>query len=456
MENSITPYISIAIPVWGIKGLGVGYLEYSFNILAQQTFKDFEVIISDHSEDNEIEEFVKVWSSLLDITYERYEIGRGMISPNLNNAIKKCKGQYIKILFQDDFLYDEHSLNHIANELKNNNINWLVTSCAHTKDMSTIYDIMIPKYNSRIYEGVNTISCPSVLTIKNDNNILLFDESLNWLMDVEYYKRCYDRFGLPTVVNELCIINRESDIRASTIIDDTIKKNEIDRIKTKYDSILHLDNVTLIAVTSVRVDEHIKALKHSSKDIRFGAIKIITNEKPNNLPLNITYEYIDKMSNIDEWSHSIIYKLDQYVNTDFAILIHDDGFIINAEQWKPEFLNYDYIGAPWPIPNDNFSYRDINGKLIRAGNSVSLRSKKLIDLPNRLNLEWKPFHGFYNEDGFICVNNRHIYEEHGCKFGDIDIAKYFSHESKIPEIDGITPFAFHCKNHPVYSKIVNS
>jgi hypothetical protein len=31
------------------------------------------------------------------------------------------------------------------------------------------------------------------------------------------------------------------------------------------------------------------------------------------------------------------------------------------------------------------------------------------------------------------------------KFADIDIAKYFSHECAIPEIQGIVPFAFHGK-----------
>jgi hypothetical protein len=120
--------------------------------------------------------------------------------------------------------------------------------------------------------------------------------------------------------------------------------------------------------------------------------------------------------------------------------------VVNPESWRDEFLNYDYIGAPWPLPNDNFSYRDINGNLIRQGNSVSLRSKKLLDVPIKLNLEWKPFHGFTNEDGFICVNYRHKYLEEGCEFADIDVAKYFSHESMIPEILGIEPFAFHNYN----------
>jgi hypothetical protein len=206
---------------------------------------------------------------------------------------------------------------------------------------------------------------------------------------------------------------------------------------------LNLENVTLIAFTSVKIPQTIKALEYSCRGIKFGAVKLVSDIKPDDLPDYMTHEYTDKMSNIDEWNYATIYKLGKHIDTEFAMLIHDDGFIVNPESWRDEFLDYDYIGAPWALPNDDFSFRDINGEIIRVGNSVSIRSKRLIDLPVELNLEWKPFHGFYNEDGFICVNYRHIYKEHGMKFADLEVAKYFSHETMIPEVLGIKPFAFH-------------
>ena len=206
---------------------------------------------------------------------------------------------------------------------------------------------------------------------------------------------------------------------------------------------LDLNNITLIALSSVRIPETIEALQYSCRSISFGSVKLVSHAKPKNLPTNIEYEYIDQMSNIDQWNYSAIYKLGEYIDTDYAILIHDNGYIIHPECWRKEFLDYDYIGAPWPLPSDDYSFRDIKGEIIRVGNSVSLRSKRLIDLPVQLNLEWKSFHGHSNEDGYICVNYRHKYLEHGMKFADINIAKYFSHETLIPEIMGIKPFAFH-------------
>jgi hypothetical protein len=217
---------------------------------------------------------------------------------------------------------------------------------------------------------------------------------------------------------------------------------------------LDLKNITLVVLSSVRLEKSINALEYSCRGITWGAVKLVSHTKPDNLPDFIQHEFCPKMSNLDEYSHACIYELPKHINTDFAMVIQDDGFVVNADSWREEFLEYDYIGAPWPIPQDDFSYRDKNGELIRVGNGgASLRSKKLLDLPVDLDLEWKAFYGYYNEDGYICVNYRHIYEENGLKYAPLDVAKYFSHESDIPETEGITPFGFHGKRHPYYKLI---
>jgi len=199
-------------------------------------------------------------------------------------------------------------------------------------------------------------------------------------------------------------------------------------------------------MSSVDIEKTVKALEYSCNGIEYGAVKLITDHRPDYLPDNIELCLIDRISSIDQYSYNMIYKLGDYIDTEFALVVQSDGHVINPSSWRDEFLDYDYIGAPFAMPNDAFSYRDVNGNIFRVGNGgFSLRSKKLIDLPNKLNLEWKPFHGFYNEDGFICAMNRHIYEENGCKFAPIDVAKYFSHEAEIPEVQGITPFGFHGK-----------
>ena len=211
----------------------------------------------------------------------------------------------------------------------------------------------------------------------------------------------------------------------------------------KHNRKIKLPNVTLVAMATRNVEETLQALKYSCKGVEYGSVKLLSHYTPHDLGKTIEFIRIDKIKSIDDWSYKIIYELNQYIDTEFALLVHADGFVVNPSSWKDEFLDYDYIGAPWPLPKDNFSYRDTHGNIVRVGNSVSLRSKRLLVLPIKLNMPWEPFHGYWNEDGFICAKNKHIYEAEGMKFAPLDVAKYFSHEAMIPEVKTIKPFAFH-------------
>jgi hypothetical protein len=216
---------------------------------------------------------------------------------------------------------------------------------------------------------------------------------------------------------------------------------------------VNLEKVTLVSVTSVNVDRTIKALKHSCKGINFGDVMLLTDKDISVDGIKtIKIEPIDYVG----YSHFIIYELYKYINTEFALIIQDDGFVINPEKWDDNFLEYDYIGAPWPIPSegDNITYRDPFGNLMRVGNGgFSLRSKKILSLATELNLEWKPYFGFWNEDGFFCCHNKHLYEERGCVYAPIEVAAKFSIENSIEENKGIETFGFHGKHNNNYRLI---
>lgn len=205
---------------------------------------------------------------------------------------------------------------------------------------------------------------------------------------------------------------------------------------------LKLDNVSLVCVATTNVSPSLKALKYSLKSVSYKETLFFT-DKEISCPNNINLINIKKFNSVDEWSYFIIYKLHEFIKTEFILLIHYDGYVVNPSSWNDKFLNFDYIGAPWPIIDDGVTYKDSEGKTVRVGNSVSLRSKRILELPSKLNLKWEPFHGFYNEDGFLCCQYRVELEKHGIKFANIDVAKYFSHENMIPEIKGIKPFMFH-------------
>jgi hypothetical protein len=180
-----------------------------------------------------IKDLCDSWSEIFHITYIKNTINRGNSSANINNAISQAKGDYIKVLFQDDFLYDENSLQNQIDCLKNKNGKWLVAACCHYNEIE-LYNPFYPKYHDEIQYGRNTISSPSVLMFTNEN-IILFDEKLIWLMDVDYYKRLYDKYGLPVICNDICIVNREHTNQISnTLATDQIKEAELQYIINKY------------------------------------------------------------------------------------------------------------------------------------------------------------------------------------------------------------------------------
>ena len=142
----------------------------------------------------------------------------------------------------------------------------------------------------------------------------------------------------------------------------------------------------------------------------------------------------------------MVYELGDHIHTEFALIVHADGFVVHPESWREEFLHYDYIGSPWPLPENDYSYRDAKGRLVRVGNSVSIRSKRLMDFPAKAGLKWEKIEeeDEYNEDIFLCCKYRNVIEEAGMRFAPIEVAKYFGHEHMIPEIKDVeAPFLFH-------------
>jgi hypothetical protein len=217
---------------------------------------------------------------------------------------------------------------------------------------------------------------------------------------------------------------------------------------------MKLNNVTIAAVAGTKAIETLKAIKYSMKELEFDRAILIT---PDNL-------YDDQVEiikcdtlNYEQYNHFIVYRLHEYINTTHCLLVQNDGYVINPDRWQDSWMQYDYIGALWHLPQDNFSFRDSEGNIQRVGNGgFTLRSKNLLCVANDLNLEWKSYYGFYHEDGFICCHNRKAYELAGCKFAPIEVAAEFSHETIVAENYGKIPFGFHGKNNYYYQATQNN
>ena len=189
---------------------------------------------------------------------------------------------------------------------------------------------------------------------------------------------------------------------------------------------ISLPNVTLVSVTSIRIEETLESMRISMIGIDFGSVKLFTD-----VDIVDTEIEIVKVPRMDlvGYNRFVVYELGKYIDTNFCLQIQSDGYVANPKMWRDDFLNYDYIGAPWGF---NCFY-DKFGEMIKVGNGISIRSKKLMEIPNKYNMPWVSHDGNYNEDAQICIWNRSLFLDNGCTFAPFEVAKYFSHEEKLIE-----------------------
>jgi glycosyltransferase involved in cell wall biosynthesis len=225
--------VSVCIPTWEQYGRGFEFLQKNLNSILDQTYKNYNVIVSDHSLNDDIKNLCNSYINYMEIIYVKNDNDLGNGPANTNNSIINADGDIIKIMFQDDFFYDKNALEIIVNEFKNDDCNWLVTGCNHTNDDgSTYYNQMIPYWNDNIVTGTNTISSPSVLSFRR-NVPCLFNTNLTMLMDCEMYWQLYVKYGLPVIIPNCLVTNRMHEHQISS----TYNKNiwdEINHVKLKH------------------------------------------------------------------------------------------------------------------------------------------------------------------------------------------------------------------------------
>jgi hypothetical protein len=203
----VRPWISIVTPVHISSEKDLAYLRHLINTCLKQNFPSKELIISDDLNDKRVERLCEeLDGKRLRITYT-VAPAQG-ISNNLNHAIKTANGRLIKILFQDDFLTSRFALLFLSLRLLFTQKQWHVSGSIHFEQSTrTFFNKFKPRISDNLLEGKNYISSPSVVTFKSKSQ-LLFDPSLTFLLDCEWYLRMSHTFGLPVFGKITLVANR--------------------------------------------------------------------------------------------------------------------------------------------------------------------------------------------------------------------------------------------------------
>lgn len=206
--------VSVVVPTFEYYGRGVEYLDDMFRTISIQSMKDVEVVVSDHSLTGEIENFCRENIYDLEIKYIRNSNDRGNPCSNTNVAIDHSTGEVVKVLLQDDFLYDTDAFEKIYDRLMSSESKWLVCGAIHTRDDGyTFFNPMYPKWSELMIleNGNNFIGSPSVLSFKRENMEVRFDPNTAMLMDVDFYYNMMLKYGHPIYYNDILIGNRVRD-----------------------------------------------------------------------------------------------------------------------------------------------------------------------------------------------------------------------------------------------------
>ena len=230
--------LSICIPTTELKYsdgsvMGIYMLKHLLKSIETQSFKDYEIIISDHSPSSIIKDECEKWGHL-NLVYYKNNTGVGSAAKNLNFAISKAKGEYIKTIFQDDYFLSPNALEIMMSNIGDNGWGAVGTMHCNEDETNNLYFPHSPRwvYPTKILSGINTVSGPSVILFKNDGDY--FDENLGWLNDVEFYYRLFKKFGVPLLISEHLVVQRLRNEGVSNKLDTKIKEEESVYVLAKH------------------------------------------------------------------------------------------------------------------------------------------------------------------------------------------------------------------------------
>jgi Flp pilus assembly protein TadD len=186
-----------------------------------------------------------------------------------------------------------------------------------------------------------------------------------------------------------------------------------------------LPGVTLCCVDTVHPALALRALRRSAAGIGFARTLLLTDRSDR--AQDIEVRVIAPLASREAYSTFVLKQLVEHVDTAHVLLIQWDGFVVNPESWRDDFLACDYIGAKW-------FWGDAATRVGNGG--FSLRSRKLLRALQdpRIVLTGA-------EDETICRTFRPLLErEHGIVFASEQTADAFAFEAAYPIGK---PFGFH-------------
>lgn len=178
---------------------------------------------------------------------------------------------------------------------------------------------------------------------------------------------------------------------------------------------LELPNITLILAETRATELAQLAVDDCVEKAVFGDIHLYTDGSK----LRSPGAWVGKIPDYGtkrELLEFLMYEIAEPVTTSHLFYVEWDSGIYVPSMWKPEFLEYDYIGAPWWYTDG-----------LNVGNGgFSLRSAKLVRFLKKYRGEYPVTNTA--ADDLLCRHWRPSLEQHGFKWAPDDLAMDFAFE----------------------------
>lgn len=239
--------VSICIPTYK----QTEYLKKCLESILVQDFKDYELIISDDTADDTIEQFLKIILKEQSYSYTRNVPALGM-PENWNSAIKKAEGKYIKIMHHDDFFTQTDSLRLMVEEIERQQASFLFCqtdvwySKSNTHRVHEISDKQLLLLNKKpeFLFFKNMIGAPST-TLCINNKAFSYDKQFKWLVDIDFYMQYLFHKQKLVYLNKPLIStihDTDGQVTGSVIDDKAIQISEHVLLFNKIKKYIHQDS----------------------------------------------------------------------------------------------------------------------------------------------------------------------------------------------------------------------
>lgn len=191
----MAPLFSICIPTYK----NIAFLKRLLDSISIQTFRDFEVVITDNSPDLEVFDFIQQYTNQIQcLIYHKNEPSVGIVD-NWNACMSRATGTWLKLMHADDWFATKDALKIYADEIsKSETTHFYFSAFTNIEESDQSKELVRCRPLQLIFLRISPLHLfhkvyvgnPSCTLIHRDVS-LRYDNRFKFVVDFEFYIRCF-------------------------------------------------------------------------------------------------------------------------------------------------------------------------------------------------------------------------------------------------------------------------